>query len=545
MKLIIFASDIFSITGIKTLVEHNYNIVAIMTTIDAIACKHIEKIALKYNIPYYKVNNINSNESFSLISSYEPDIIFTCNFHKILNHNIFSIAKKYAINIHPSLLPKYKGLHPIQEALFNGEKETGITLHFISEKVDEGDIISQIKIPIDDNDYIYDLHVKFMNIYPGFIISSLGNLLNSSFNSIKQINIENNYVKFDKNSNIILDSNSVITAVNKIKAFSYPYGGAQYKNFIIWKAFISSNNLNEDYLEIKLIDGSIFIPKQFYELKSKESKQVDSAQTNGGGIISLYNNYILNIFIDIINLNSISFETNIYEYCLDMSNFDFGFYAYDSIILFKIIDNYIKCFYYGYENQNIASALKLLTHIPYKYDYILEIQYKHINKIDSYIESNFQKISSLVKLFKKSSYGLDEFSFPIKIKFAEIDDAAEILNLQHSIFDKYIERNISMDKLLVHINQKTVFIYKKNNEILGCIISYYKGKFAHLDYIFINPKYRNLGIGNHLFSYFLYYYKQFNIELWCREDNTTAINLYKKYNLKPTGLKSDIYIYKK
>lgn len=543
MKIIILASDIFSITGIKALIEHNYNIVAIITTIDAVACNIIEKTALRYGVPFHKVKDINSDESFSTINSYEPDIIFTCNFHKILSYNTFSVAKKYAINIHPSLLPKYKGLHPIQEVLLNGEKETGITLHFISEEVDEGDIISQMKIPIDDNDYIYDLNVKLINSYPEFIVNSFNNLLNLNYNNIKPLPIQHNYIKFNKDSHLILETDSVAAAMNKIKAFSYPYKGARYKNLIIWKAFYSCDHLKDEYIEIKLFDGSLFIPKEFYELKEKHNEYTSpQLSNNGGGIV--YNNYLLNIFIDIINSNGVAFETNIYEYSIDVDNFDIGFYAYDAIILCKLMDNYIKCFYYGQNIENIVNALNLISTLPYNFDYILEIQYKSINIFDKVVSNCFNKIGSLIKLYRKKTQLIEEYIIPNEIEYAMIDDVDEILHIQHSIFDKYVERYLTKEDILNRVINKNIIVYKLNNILIGFMIFHYNGKNCYFDYLAVKNEYKGIGIGTSIFKAAIKLNFNNTINLWVRHNNK-AINIYKLCDFMETNLKSDIYIYKK
>jgi len=108
----------------------------------------IKKIALDKGLEVFQPENINDEEYIKRIKEFNPDIILVVAYGQILSGHILNIPKMGCINIHGSLLPKYRGAAPINRAIINGEKETGITFMFMKEKVDAGEIIFQEKIDI-------------------------------------------------------------------------------------------------------------------------------------------------------------------------------------------------------------------------------------------------------------------------------------------------------------------------------------------------------------------------------------------------------------
>ena len=123
----------------------------------------IEEFVLDHKIPYYKVKDHNGVVSESLIKSLCPDIVIVTNT-RIIKKNILSIATQGVLNFHGSLLPKYAGLDSIFWALFHGEKEIGATVHFVNEKLDQGDIILQNKIRVGRFDNEKTLYKKTLEL---------------------------------------------------------------------------------------------------------------------------------------------------------------------------------------------------------------------------------------------------------------------------------------------------------------------------------------------------------------------------------------------
>ncbi|MFC1662683.1 formyltransferase family protein [Patescibacteria group bacterium] len=114
-----------------------------------------------------------------IISDYQPDVILSIYSKYKLSDNILSAASKYSINIHPSLLPAYKGVSPTFWVLANDEKETGVSIHKLTKSFDEGSIVAQKNIYIDKNDSEHSLYLKCSMLGSGLVIDTL-NIINTN-----------------------------------------------------------------------------------------------------------------------------------------------------------------------------------------------------------------------------------------------------------------------------------------------------------------------------------------------------------------------------
>jgi len=153
-------------TVFQYLYEKNFPIQSVMTnrTSDSII-----EFAQQKNIPIFIGNPRKGKASTFIQSTIDCDILLSVNYLYIIEKDLIDVAKKYAINIHGSLLPKYRGRTPHVWAIINGEKETGITAHLIDPLVDKGDIIEQMFIPIKETDTGGMILQKYATVYPTFI----------------------------------------------------------------------------------------------------------------------------------------------------------------------------------------------------------------------------------------------------------------------------------------------------------------------------------------------------------------------------------------
>ena len=158
----------FSVPCLLSLIK-NYNVKAVVTQPDKkvgrqqeLSQSPIKKIALTHKIAVLQPDKVKGNAEFmEQIKSLQPDLIVVVAYGFILPQELLEIPKLGAINVHASLLPKYRGASPIQTAILNNEQETGVTIMLINEKMDEGDILAQVKIKIDTTETFTTLHDKF------------------------------------------------------------------------------------------------------------------------------------------------------------------------------------------------------------------------------------------------------------------------------------------------------------------------------------------------------------------------------------------------
>ncbi|MBA7579251.1 Methionyl-tRNA formyltransferase [subsurface metagenome] len=148
----------------------------------------IKKIALDKGLEVFQPENINDVESIKKIKEFNPDIILVVAYGQILSSRILNIPKIGCINIHGSLLPKYRGAAPINRAIINGEKETGITFMFMKEKVDAGEIISQEKINILADETCGELYYRLSDLSARALPKLLEKIINRKIEKIPQDN---------------------------------------------------------------------------------------------------------------------------------------------------------------------------------------------------------------------------------------------------------------------------------------------------------------------------------------------------------------------
>ena len=141
-------------------------------------------MANQYSIPIYKTKNINSANSLNLIKDLNPDLLVSIFFNQILSKKLLDIPQD-CINIHPAYLPSYKGVSPVFWALANDEPCAGVTVHYIDEGIDTGEIIYQEEIPISPNDTEHSLYFKCCEVGTPLLLKAL---MDVESGSVKPIN---------------------------------------------------------------------------------------------------------------------------------------------------------------------------------------------------------------------------------------------------------------------------------------------------------------------------------------------------------------------
>jgi len=239
LNIIFFGEDSFSAEVLQAILNDNHNILLVATPFYENAFyRRLELISLKNNIPFYRVKHIHSLEFVNTIRSYHPDLLITAHFQKLLRKELISIPKLGCINLHPSLLPLYRGMSPQHWPIIKGDVETGVTVHYIEEDIDTGNILVQKRIPISRETYVAELQKKMIPVYKEVIVEALSRI-QEGYEGIKQdLSDGSFYGRFKNGSAEIGNSFTVIEAYNLIRAISKPYVGAYYHNIRIWKANI-------------------------------------------------------------------------------------------------------------------------------------------------------------------------------------------------------------------------------------------------------------------------------------------------------------------
>jgi len=242
-SIIFFGEDSFSLTVLESLYKKGYNIIKSYTNYyENNIHKRLELFCIKNNIPFERIKNIKNRDLIKEIKAFNTDFIIICHFQKILPAEIFNAAKLGALNLHPSLLPKYRGMSPQHWPIILGENMTGITIHFVEEKVDTGKIVLQHKIEIGEDDYVHDLQEKFKEIYDYIFVEAIDGLCKGTLVPFSQSQEHISYYGRIKLADCIISREfTVEQAFNLIRALSRPYLGARFDGIVIWKAEIIKN----------------------------------------------------------------------------------------------------------------------------------------------------------------------------------------------------------------------------------------------------------------------------------------------------------------
>ncbi|WP_238786202.1 methionyl-tRNA formyltransferase [Blattabacterium cuenoti] len=249
-KIVFIGSNNFSLSSLKELYIKKYNIVGIITNPDFTLCKKkekyftpIKKYALKNNIPFLQPKNLLDYSFLKNLEKWNPDIQIVVSF-KILPKKVWNLPKMGSLNLHPSILPQYKGAAPINWTIINGESKTGLTTFFIEKKIDSGKILLQKEIKIGKEETAGELEEKLSKIGGYLIIKTLEGILKNKIKPIDQKNMKKkiNYslLKYapkisNKDCRIQWD-NSIESIYNKIRGLC-PYPTAWTYLFFNEKIF--------------------------------------------------------------------------------------------------------------------------------------------------------------------------------------------------------------------------------------------------------------------------------------------------------------------
>ena len=194
MKVLFMGTPDFAQESLKKLVETNYEIIGVVTNVDKpkgrgmkLVQSPVKEYALEKNLKIYQPEKIKNNEEFlQEIKSLNPDVICVVAYGKILPKEILDIPKYGCINVHASLLPKYRGAAPIQWAILNGDKKTGITTMYMNEGMDTGDIILVEEVDIGDDETTGELWDRLSKIGGELLVKTLQLIEKGTAPKIKQ-----------------------------------------------------------------------------------------------------------------------------------------------------------------------------------------------------------------------------------------------------------------------------------------------------------------------------------------------------------------------
>ena len=183
----------FALESLKALCEAGENVVGVVTQPDKpkgrgyeLTPPPVKVYALERGLPVYQPRTLRDDDFAVLLSEIDPDMIIVVAFGKILPKNVIDYPKYGCINVHGSLLPKYRGAAPMQRAIIDGEKVTGITTMYMDEGLDTGDMIMKREVPILPDDNFEDIHDKLAACGASLLLETVGAIRNGTATREKQ-----------------------------------------------------------------------------------------------------------------------------------------------------------------------------------------------------------------------------------------------------------------------------------------------------------------------------------------------------------------------
>ncbi len=233
MRIVFLGTPDFAVPTLDALSEH-YDVVAVVTQPDRERDRKgnfiigaVKARATELNIPVYQFEKIRT-DGVQTLKDLAPELMVTCAYGQILSQEILDIPKYGVLNVHGSLLPKYRGSAPIQRAIMNGDEWTGITVMRTDIGMDSGDVVSMEKVAIDRDDYVDELYAKLSKIGANLLIKTIPDYILGKIQPVAQDESEVTYAAMLKKEEAFIDFNDSAERIrNTIRGMGY--GVCSYK----------------------------------------------------------------------------------------------------------------------------------------------------------------------------------------------------------------------------------------------------------------------------------------------------------------------------
>lgn len=290
LKIVFMGTPLFAKPVLEGLLEH-YKVRAIVTQPDKLVGRKqevsfspVKQVGIDNYLLVLQPTNI--KESYQEIIDLQPDLIITCAYGQILPKELLEVPRLGCINVHASLLPKLRGGAPIHRAIMNGHSKTGITIMYMSQSMDTGDIIYQEETPIYEEDNLDSLYNRLSLMGRDTLLKVLPSIIEGTNNRVKQNHDEATYGLNIKREDEKIDFNKTKKEVhNHIRGLnSFPGAYTTYKGLImkVYESYVTDNifntkhigeitNIYPDGFGVRVTNGEVVITTIKLEGKKKMS----------------------------------------------------------------------------------------------------------------------------------------------------------------------------------------------------------------------------------------------------------------------------------
>lgn len=260
LRIMYMGTPDFASYILDKLISDGYNVTSVVTKVDAkkdrgqkVKFSAVKETAVNHGLTVYQPETLKDNAFMEILEVEKPDMIIVAAYGKILPPYIISYPKYGCINVHASLLPKYRGSAPIQYAVLKGEKESGVTTMLMDNGLDTGDMLVKKSVSITDEDTGGSLHDKLMEIGYSALSETIENI--ETIKPVPQDESLMTYAPPIKKEETVIDfSENAKDIINKIRGF-YPFPGTSFtlngNSYKIHKAEFFSDKDNGGYGEVE------------------------------------------------------------------------------------------------------------------------------------------------------------------------------------------------------------------------------------------------------------------------------------------------------
>lgn len=255
MKIIFMGTPDFSVGALEALVAAGHEVVLAVTQPDKAKGRSgqmqyppVKECALKCGIPVFQPVKVKTPEAVEELRKYEADVFVVAAFGQILSKEILTMPRFGCVNIHASLLPKYRGASPINWCIINGEQETGVTIMQMDEGVDTGDILTTVTVPIAQDETAESLFEKLSKEGAKLIVDTLPKLERGELTPIKQDEAKSSHTKMMQKSLGKIDWQKSAVEIERLvrglnswpSAYTYMNG----KSVKLWRCVVADNDFD-------------------------------------------------------------------------------------------------------------------------------------------------------------------------------------------------------------------------------------------------------------------------------------------------------------
>lgn len=253
MRVIFMGTPDFAVGALESIIKAGHEVVLVVTQEDKpkgrgkeIQYTPVKECAIKHNIEVYQPHRVKTEESVAKLKEYNADVFVVAAYGQILSKEILDMPKHGCVNIHASILPKYRGAAPIQWSIIDGEKVTGVTTQMMAEGIDTGDILDVLKVEIADDETGGSLFDKLTEAGSEIILETLKKLENGTATRTPQDDSQSSYAKMlDKKLGDIDFTKSAEEIERLVRGLNpWPSAYTRYngKTLKIWKAEVIDND---------------------------------------------------------------------------------------------------------------------------------------------------------------------------------------------------------------------------------------------------------------------------------------------------------------